>query len=485
MQKCEKAKAGQPAFLLFEIINDCVSIYTMSEVKENTIGKRFTMGELIRFVSAPVITRLVMSLLSTLDDGLFISRYCGQSALASFTLSLPLFMLFDAFTMLLGAVSTKSSILMGEKKHDEANSAFTTMLLVSLVVGTVLFIIVTFFGKPILMFLGARDHLLDLAMQYIQVSRFNTGMMFCGFIFSRFYVIAGKPKLSMVSSMMQTICNLFFDWLFIVRLQTGIVGTAYANIIGTAAVVIMGLFFFSNPNAEIHFGKPMRRPGRLILDVMALGRASAITSIAVSINSFIVNQVLLELGGETIVAAYTIVNNVTWMFMSAFFGFVGATSPIVSYAYGERNADKLGNIIRKAVVLVEIISVMIGIFLIILRPFIIQLYLGSDAGQASHQMVSYGMKVVPYVFAVFSFNCIVQEYCIAVANNRASTILSILENVIFPNALILILPKFFGVNIIWYVFLIGELMTLIFSAYTAYVNRDNYGYGKRGIMIVN
>ena len=100
-------------------------------------------------------------------------------------------------------------------------------------------------------------------------------------------------------------------------------------------------------------------------------------------------------------------------------------------------------------------------------------------------MVSYGMKVVPYVFAVFSFNCIVQEYCIAVANNRASTILSILENVIFPNALILILPKFFGVNIIWYVFLIGELMTLIFSTYTAYVNRDNYGYGKRGIMIIN
>ena len=68
----------------------------MSEIKTNTIGKEFTMPELIKFVAAPVISKLVISLLQTIDDSLFISRYCGKNALAAFTIALPWFMLVDA-----------------------------------------------------------------------------------------------------------------------------------------------------------------------------------------------------------------------------------------------------------------------------------------------------------------------------------------------------------------------------------------------------
>ena len=44
----------------------------MSETK--TIGKEYTTLELIRFVSSPVLTQFALSLLQTLDDGLFLSR---------------------------------------------------------------------------------------------------------------------------------------------------------------------------------------------------------------------------------------------------------------------------------------------------------------------------------------------------------------------------------------------------------------------------
>ena len=43
----------------------------MSEV--NTIGKNFTTTELIKFAAPPIISQFAMSLLSTLDDGLFLA----------------------------------------------------------------------------------------------------------------------------------------------------------------------------------------------------------------------------------------------------------------------------------------------------------------------------------------------------------------------------------------------------------------------------
>ena len=76
----------------------------MSETKTNTIGKEFTLLELIGFVAAPIITRLMVSLLTTLDDALFVSRFCGQNALAAFSILFPWFMLVDALGMLMLSV---------------------------------------------------------------------------------------------------------------------------------------------------------------------------------------------------------------------------------------------------------------------------------------------------------------------------------------------------------------------------------------------
>ena len=101
----------------------------------STIGKDYSLGQLMKFVAAPVLTRIFVSFLSTLDDALFISRYCGQDALAAFSIVLPWFMLMDAIGMACAAVGTICSIKMGEKKNLEAKSDFTTMCLVAFGIG--------------------------------------------------------------------------------------------------------------------------------------------------------------------------------------------------------------------------------------------------------------------------------------------------------------------------------------------------------------
>ena len=55
------------------------------------------------------------------------------------------------------------------------------------------------------------------------------------------------------------IFQFFFDWLFIVKLNIGMKGAAYANLLGSLVVTLIGLFFYSNKNREMCFTKPHKR----------------------------------------------------------------------------------------------------------------------------------------------------------------------------------------------------------------------------------
>ena len=88
--------------------------------KTKTIGKDYSTSELIRFAAPSVTNEIVISLLYTLDDGLFISRYIGHDALAAFSIGSPLFMLNFAIVNLLGGSAILVCAVIGALPHDEA-----------------------------------------------------------------------------------------------------------------------------------------------------------------------------------------------------------------------------------------------------------------------------------------------------------------------------------------------------------------------------
>jgi putative MATE family efflux protein len=453
----------------------------MSETKTNTIGKEFTLLELIGFVAAPIITRLMVSLLTTLDDALFVSRFCGQNALAAFSILFPWFMLVDALGMLMLSVSTVSSIKMGQKKDEEAKSDFTTMVILAFVVGLFLTGFLLVFDDQVLLLLGETEILFPYAKTFVSVSRFYIPLILVKYVLNSFYVVAGKPKCSMIASMIDTVCQFSFDYLFIVHFKMGIVGAAYANLIGNILVVAFGTFFYSNKNHEICFARPHRQIPALMKQVIRYGRMQFITSLAISLSSYISNRVELAIGGEEIVAAFSIVSNVTFMFMNSFFGLVGSTSPIASYAYGEKSAKKLSRICKQTLVLVTgLILIIIGI-LYSGRGLVIRLYLTDQSSLALKEAVAYGLKAYPTALFFFGYNVFVQEFMNVVGNNRTSLFLSVIENIIFNNIFVIVLPLLMGIDGIWYSFLASEIVTFLFTAYAVYQYQDVYGYGRSGI----
>ncbi len=453
----------------------------MSDRKETAIGRDFTLAELFRFTAPAVFTRFFVSLLSTLDDSLFVSRFLGQNALAAFSVAMPWISLMDAIGMVCSSVSAVCSIKMGEKKDREAKSDFTTMVLTAFCFGVFLSFILFLFMKPILRFLGETDLLMPYAVSFFKIFRFYVPLMMTGYVFRGFYVIAGKPKYSMYESILNIGCQFFFDWLFIVKLHCGIAGAAYANLIGNLAVTAFALLFFSKKDRDICFVKPESEVFPLIGKVFRYGRMEALTFIALSVSSYVSNRMQLAIGREEVVAASTIVSNVTFLFMNSFFGLIGSTSPIAAYAYGEKNPKKLSRVMKQTILLITGLICFIIVTIVSLREFVVFLYLTDTSSEAVKQMVRTGFLIYPLSLIFFGYNVYVQEILNVLGEHKASMFLSFLENVVFQNVSTIVLLLSFGVKAIWHVFPAAEFATFLFTLYFVYKYKDVYGYGRSGI----
>ncbi len=444
----------------------------MNEVK--TIGKDFTTRELIKFAAPPILAQFSMSLLSTLDDGLFISRFVGTNALAAFSIAWPVFMFFMALVELFNGASVLCSTKMGEGKNEEACRIFTSIVIMAAVFGCFVSMLGRIFMDPLIRFLGGTEILFPYIKAFLSIGVWYIPLILVNRIFSRFYVPAGNSKMSLYTTLLNAFCNFFFDWVFIVRMGIGMAGSAYANLIAHILLFGVGITFYSRKNSEIRFVRPDINFLSTLVQSVKLGFPPFLTNVAIAVNGFIANQVLLRVGGEESVSAYTIVNNIQFMFMSGVWGFTSAVSPIFSYAYGEQNHAKIRKTFRQTIELTTGLILLIVLLYYLGRMPLLSLYLKSDAGEAVRQMASHGLIIAPLGFLFFGYNMMGIDTSLALHEKKISTVLSVLENVICANLTILILPYLFGIPGVWFAFPVGEIMT--FGGTLFFLNKMRRSY---------
>ncbi|MBR2544911.1 MAG: hypothetical protein IKE93_01960 [Erysipelotrichaceae bacterium] len=449
----------------------------MDETK--TIGKDYSLGQLAGFAVPAVLNELVINLLYTIDDGLFISRYIGSNALAAFSILFPLFMMHNSPAILLGGVSSLASRKMGEGKSQEARADFTAMVLFVGVLGVLMGIIERVFMDPIIRLLGATEIIYPYACDFVRIGALYLPLTLISTIFRRFYVPAGKPKMELLTTVLNISANLFFDWYFVVYKRIGMVGTAYANLIATMVMVVIGLLFYSSRKCEMQFASPSGNLKPLLRESSRYGISSFLSNLSVALSSLVSNYVILHWGSEEYLAAYTIVGNIQWAFMGCFFGLFDTSGPIISYATGERNVEKLRKTFRQIVTLTAVLSGVLVISFLLFGGLVAELYTTEEARNYK-DLINFGMKIAPYSFLMFGYNLGARITFASLGNHKTSAALTFLQEVVLSNVTIVVLPLMFGITGVWFSFLLTNILMLFFSLGAVYVNRDNYGYGKSG-----
>ncbi|MFR9070342.1 MAG: MATE family efflux transporter [Paraclostridium sp.] len=444
----------------------------------NSLENKISLTSLIKY-TFPTVIMMVFFSLSTIIDGIFVSRYVGSNALSATNIVYPVINILIGISVMFAtggnAIVAK---YMGEGKNQEAKETFTLITLSALVAGLIVSIFSIIFIKDIIYALGSTDSLYKNCYDYLIVFLIFAPVMISKLFFDYFLVTAGVPKLGLISSVSGGVINIILDYLFIVEFKMGALGAALATCVSYALPAMVGVIYFSRKSNVLCFANPKFNM-KLILDSCMNGSSEMVTQMSGAVTTFLYNAAMLKFLGEDGVASITIILYVQFLLNSAYIGFTSGVSPRISYNYGSRDDEQLRKIVKYSFTIVCVFAAFIFISSRSFSNVIIGMF--SPKGTALYDITLNGFMIFSFNFLVVGMNIFTSGMFTAFSNGKVSALLSILRTFILFTIGIIILPRFLGVNGVWMVVPFAEFTTLIVSLFFINKYKYIYMYGKNNI----
>lgn len=424
---------------------------------EKLFSKKMSFIKFIKFVSPAVISMIFISLY-TIIDGIFVAQFVGLDALASINIVLPIIsVLCGIGIMFATGGGALISISMGENKYMEANSRFSLMLLVTLIIGLFISIFGYIYQEQIFRFLGATDELMPYVKGYGLIVLVTAPIFMVKILFEYFLRTEGAFKFSMFISILGGIINMIFDYIFIVIFDMGVAGASLATILGASISLIIAFSYFMSTKSTLKYVIPKFK-FKIILESATNGLSEMVTELSSAITTILFNIVAMKFAGSDGVAAVTVVLYTHFLMTSTYLGFVCGVAPMVSFNYGVKNEEKLKEIHNHSKKFILISSVLIFIVCFAFAPVIVRFFASSDSNV--FDLALSGLRFFSVAFLFIGANIYVSGIFTAYSNGKISAIVSFSRAFVFVIIGFMFLPNMLGINGVWIIVPFAEFITI-------------------------
>lgn len=214
------------------------------------LSEHFTYKKLIRF-TFPTIVMMIFTSIYGVVDGLFVSNVAGSDAFASVNLIMPALMILGSVGFMIGtggSALVSLTLGMGDKKR--ANEIFSMLIYFLIAAGIVISVIGTVIMEPVAKMLGADETTLENCVIYGRTLMIAMTSFLLQNAFQSFLVVAERPKMGLIVSVISGVINMVLDFLFIYVLKMGVFGAALATGISQFAGSIVPLVYFLRKNSS-------------------------------------------------------------------------------------------------------------------------------------------------------------------------------------------------------------------------------------------
>ncbi|MEB3055785.1 MATE family efflux transporter [Bacillus pseudomycoides] len=407
----------------------------------------------------PAVLGMVLMSVNIVIDAVMISRGVGANGLAGVNVAIPAFSIFFSISLWIGmGGATLYSIALGENKIERARSIFTQSMTVAVVIVGALMVICLWRIEDLAYLFGANEVILPYALDYLTVL-LTFGMIYVlENILSTFIRNDGNPNLAMAGLVVTALLNIAFDYIFIFIFGWGVTGAAAATILSAAIGFLVLLSHFFRKSSILKWTK-FHFEWNTVKQIMVIGFPSFTAEITVAIVTIGFNITFMKYAGELGVASYAIVNSIHSMMLLVFLGVGAALQPIASFHYGanlpERLKEGLNFAVKTAIVL-GCVAIVSGLFF---GKYIIGLFDVQSKELLTLTVTGMSLFFIQYVF--FGYNIVYGEYFQSVRQTRKSILIILSRGLLLIIPLLWIMPKLFGVNGIWLVMPVSEVLTAI------------------------
>ncbi len=432
------------------------------------------IGKLLVEYSLPAIIAMTVVSLYNVIDSIFIGHGVGAMAIAGLAITFPLMNLIIAFCTLVGVGSaTISSIFMGQKDVQRATLVLHNATILLLVNGILVTIVTLIFLDPILLFFGASHETLPYARDFMQVILIANPIAYLFVGLNNLMRATGYPRKAMLSSFLTVAVNVVVAPIFIFLLGWGIRGAALATAIAQLTGLVWVLAHFLNKNNYISFKRGcFRLHRRIIASILGIGMSPFLMNACSCIVVIIINTSLQNYGGDMAIGAYGIVNRMLTLFLMVVLGLTQGMQPIVGYNYGANRFDRVKQTLHYGLIFGGCITTL-GFLANELMPGVIVSFF-TDSPELL-EVSRNGLRIMSAAFFIVGLQVVITQFFQSIGKSQISIFLSLSRQLLFLIPCLLILPRYYGTNGVWWSIPIADAVAFIVAviAIVRHIHRIN------------
>ncbi len=383
----------------------------MEILKDNKMGLK-PIQKLIWSMGLPMIISMILQSVYNIVDTAFVINM-GEDGVAgnlALTYAFPIQLLIIAIGVGTGiGLNAMLSKKLGEKDIEGLKKIVGN----GIFLGFCIYLVFLIFGLIgcrafISMQAGDNPQVIEMGTQYLRICCCLSFGSIGYTIFERFLQSTGKTLFSTISQISGALTNIVLDYLFIYPLNMGIVGAAYATIIGQIVSLLVAIIFHYGFNKELKNSFKVIIPNwHIIKGIYRIGIPAALMQGLLSIMMLGVNLILStsKINAELLQGSFGIYYKIMQFALFAVFGVSNTIISILAYNYGIGNKKRVSECIKYGLLDSAIVALAITILFECLAnylAFVFGMVGGAQEQLTSVVVVAIRICSISYVFMAIS-----------------------------------------------------------------------------------
>lgn len=431
-------------------------------MEQNNDFSKGALFPLILKFSIPASISLLITAIYNIVDRIFVGNFNGNTALAALSICFPLsFMMIAVGLMCSAGGSTIFTLFRGSGQETDANLSFSCSFILTIILELILSVLLLLFADPVLKLFGVTETTYAFALQYYKIVALGCIFQGLTLVFCDFVRVSGKPVLGMMVSGIGAVTNIILDSVFVVGFHWGVSGAALATVIGQIVSTAFGAYLLFGGKTLVKISREKFYLDRKISHrLLSCGFAFWIAQMAMGFIALVYNGQLGTYGGDTAISTYAVISSIMTFIIMPASGISQGIQPLIGYNYSTDNGHRVKQTMRQATGLSVAITAVIWIIVEAFPAQIISAFGGSG------ELLSLGIPALRANFIVtpiLGFVMLATTFFQSIGKPAASSIITLIRQVVSLVPFIYLLPHFFGVKGIFFAQPVSDILALVLS----------------------
>ncbi len=436
-------------------------------------GKHIWLSMLL--LSLPILINNLIKSLHGMIDIYFVSRMAGvapetkDSAIAALSLheSFNNMILALGVGLAIAAIAVTSQFL-GAKREDKAKFYAGQFITISVIIGIVLTGIIYGLSWVFIGWMGAKGETYTFALEYFNIRSLELAGVIFFLVYQAIRQAQGSTLMPTIFNMMGIILNIGLTWLFVVELNWGVAGNAWATLIGNLAFIPLMILdlWLSKKYMNITMESLIPRKST-IKEIWPFAYPAAVAHAVTFFGFLLINSFVLIQFGDIISASFSTGNKLSGLLMNPIYAITTISAVFIGSNIGNKQPDRAMSAYKQSGILTFSLTVVAVTIAIIFREEFVIFLVGAD----NTSLVEISKEYTFWLLMTQPFMAIFQNY-MAIFNGSGQSKLGLQAQSVrlwalrIPSLLLLFLifPTM-GYSVVWTAMNFSNIVSLFHAHY--------------------